>query len=144
MKKYSTRLFFLVVVVIGLAAQPATAFLGLNHKSEPKNLFPHAVDHNRYPTMVIRGGVLARDFGGSWTLSGLPLVLTHLEDKQHQDLPRGMAEGNQAFVMGQLRDGVLMVHYISILSSDQTIKRGTYYERRIAGEPKLAPANLPR
>ncbi len=144
MKTYSLKWMILIGICMGLAAQPAAAFLGLNSKTEPKNLFPHAVNHSLHPTMVIRGGILARDFSGRWTLSGVPLVMEKRKDTPNRSTPPTMIEGRQAYVMGQLRDGVLMVHYVSILDPDQTMKRGTFYESRISGKPKQSSGSLPQ
>ncbi len=127
-----------------LSARPADAFLGLNRKAEPKDLFPHAVNHDLYPSMVIRGGVLARNLAGGWSLGGLPLVMPRAGKGQAPVVGGGMAPGRQAYVMGELQDGALVVRYITVLDADQTMSRGFYYERSIAGRPKPEAGRLPR
>ncbi|MGD9548210.1 MAG: hypothetical protein AB7V45_11790 [Candidatus Krumholzibacteriia bacterium] len=138
----------MLVAVLAGCIQPAYGFWRKSQKAEPRQLFPHAVNHNLHPPMVVRTGTLSRDGRGNWTLGDLTLYLSDRKGAA-SGTPRGrnvapLAEGRPISAMGTVTGGIMVVHYICPIEADRCIQRGTYFERTVEGLPTKADPGLPR
>jgi hypothetical protein len=128
-----------------LAVVPAAGIAQDEEKDGPDVFFPRAVDHNQYPDMAVKGGTLVRDLKGGWTLGTIPLVFTENSRIGGPDQGPGVLEdGRQAYAMGALRGGMLFVHYLTIVSQEKSLQRGTVDQRTVPGMPTIAEDSLPQ
>lgn len=137
----------LVAVLVG-CIQPAYGFWKKSNPAEPRQLFPHAVNHNLHPPMVVRTGILSRDGRGNWTLGDLTLYLPERRGpaagKTRTPGVTGLVEGRRISAMGAITGGIMVVHYLCPIEVDRSLQRGTLHERTVDGLPDKAVPGLPR
>lgn len=141
-KKYPTALLVLGLasLILMLAAHQAAAFF---KKKEAESKPLEAVNRQAYPLMVFKRGLLQGDVGGSWRLDDTPLILTRETRVSNASSSSQLQSGREAVVMGYSANGSLVVYQATIISAQQTMEQGRFYERRIDGQPQLASPNLP-
>lgn len=134
--------------VLILALAPVLGFAQDREDEGSGALFPRAVDHNLYPEMVVRSGLLVRNLGGGWSLGTVPLAFgaqSRVGGPAGSDQDSSaLQEGRHATAMGALHGGVLFVHYLNVASQEQTVQRGLGTAGAVPGMPVLAEDSLPR
>jgi hypothetical protein len=142
-RKPQAALFALCLMsaVLLLATHQAAAFF---KKKEAENKPAEAVNRDQYPLMVFERGLLQGDMGGSWMLGNTPLILTRDSRVSNGSAVPQLESGQEAVVMGYHTAEGLVVYQATMISTQQTMEQGRFYDQRVDAPPVIAPSDLPR
>ena len=139
-----TRYILTGALLLLLIAAPAGAIWKSKEEPEKDYLYLQAPLFNNFPAMEVVGGELTHGGSTGWMLDGTALVMTKHSRIDDDGSGRNLTEGSRALVLGYRQGEVMVVHFLTLAGTDQSMQRGTYIKRTVDRMPEAATGRIPQ
>jgi hypothetical protein len=147
----ASRLWIVALVVVfvagGMAAHADSAWAWGKRNKEPVDPRGKAVNMNLSPETVITRGILQMDGFGSWTLDGQTLAFdkdSRIGDNDEDPAAKQLQAGYEAMVIGSPLGNALLVHRVTMIPADESMKRGMLNPKKSTEMPKEMTGRVPQ